>query len=468
MHDITRLSRRGFLQMAAITATGTTLAACIAPTPGGTAGQSSAGQEPQTVRIMYFFGETDPRRLQMDKILEEYSAASDRYKAEAMFAPFANTQEKVQAGIAAGDPPEVVASTGNDGGSLGLEGQAMALDDYFDNSSLPAWTEENWVGYTIAKWSNTGLDGRKYGIPLLPDTRFLFIDVAAFEEVGLDPNQPPVTWDDLETYADSLDKGQPGAWDRVGFCPRWGNSYFMNWSFTTNLFMWDTLDADGIPVLDRPEVREIIEWYVHWRDRYGLDDLNAFAATFSGTADVFISGANPMHITGSWMPARYAQNFPDAQINYALHPKAPGDSGIHASWGAGHCLLMPTNNRNPDGGWNLIEFIFDKERMTEWIIGTGTFVGRLDAMADPRLETEVGKHWPIAVEQLSRTRTADSQYGAWPTLECHNAMTAVWDGQQTIDEALAERQTLIKQQIADWRVSHPDVPYEPDLGFIPS
>jgi multiple sugar transport system substrate-binding protein len=348
-----------------------------------------------------------------------------------------------------------------------MEEVAIPLGPYFEASSLPAWTPDNWVGYTIAKWSNTGIDGEIYGIPFLPDTRFLFIDVAAFEEVGLDPSQPPVTWDDLEEYADKLDVGEPGNWERIAFCPRWGNSFFMNWSFCINLFLWDTLDDDGHPVLDRPEVRELIEWYIKWRDRYGKEELDAFGAAYTGTADAFISGGNPMMINGSWMPTRYRTNFPDFEVNYALHPKYPGSGGVHSSWGAGHCVYIPTNAKNGDGAWSFIEFLMDKDRLTQWCIDTGTFVGRLDAMTVPGLGDQVGPHWETAVEQLKTTRTGDSQYGTWPTLACHLAMAAVWDGAQSVDDALAEQQAKVKQEIEDWLVVHPGIPYEPDLGYIP-
>ena len=424
--------------------------------------------ERKGMTIMHFFGkEADVRRAALDEILGDFNVQSAKYAVEATFVPFGNIDEKTRAGIAAGNPPDVVVSTGNDGGILGMEGVSKDLDAYFEASGLPPWDEEHWAGYTIAKWSNTGIDGKKYGIPFLPDTRFLFMDVAAFKEAGLDPADPPVTWDDLEAYADKLDKGKPGAWERVAFCPRWGNSFFMNWSFCMNLFLWDTLDQGGNPVLDRSEVREIIDWYIQWRDRYGKDDLDAFSATYAGTADPFISSVNPMMINGSWMPTRYKTNFPDFEIAYALHPRYPSPNGIHSSWGAGHCVYIPTNAQNADGAWSFIEFLMDKERLTQWCITTGTFVGRLDAMADPRLDTEVGIHWSTAVEQLKTTRTSDFQYGAWPTLACHNAMAAVWDGAQAVEEALAEQQTLLNQAIADWRKLHPDVPYEPDLGYVP-
>jgi multiple sugar transport system substrate-binding protein len=471
-----KLSRREFLRLSALAAAGAALAACgpgTTPEPEETPEDQPAEQpapvERQLITLLHFFGkEADVRRAELDKILGDYNLQSTRYAAQATFVPFGNIGEKFQAGIAAGDPPNVVIHTGQDTGALGLENKAMQIDNFFETSDLPAWDEDNWVGYSIAPWQNTGVDGHKYGIPFLPDTRFLFIDVAAFQDAGLDPNEPPTTWEDLWDYADELDEGEPGNWERIAFVPRWGNSFFMNWSFTRSLFMWDTLDDDGYPVLDRSEVRDTIDWFIEWRDRYGKGDLDAFSASYAGTADPFISGVNPMMINGSWMPTRYATQFPDFEVEYALHPAYPGEMGVHSSWGAGHGLFLPVNNQNAEGGWNLIEFMNQKDRLTEWCVNTGTFVGRLDAMESPRLEQEIGPHWPVAVEQLTTTRASDNQYGAWPTLEAHQAMEAVWDGDVDVGEALAERQQIMNQAIDDWRATHPDVDYAPTLGYNPA
>jgi hypothetical protein len=47
-------------------------------------------------------------------------------------------------------------------------------------------------------------------------------------------------------------------------------------------------------------------------------------------------------------------------------------------------------------------------------------------------------------------------------------MAAVWDGAQSVEDALAEQQATITQEIEDWQELHPGVPYEPDLGYMPS
>jgi multiple sugar transport system substrate-binding protein len=422
--------------------------------------------ERKKVTLLHFFGRADdPRRAMMDKMTGDFNLTSQSNAVEAIYVPFGNIDTKMQAGIAAGDPNDVWVGTGQDGCTYGYQKGALDLDPYFAISSLPKCTPDNWVGYAIEVWQNLGLDGHIYGVPFLPDTRFLFMDAAAFKEVGLDPAKPPETADDLWAYADKLDKGSKSKWERIGFNPIAGNTYFMNWSFAMGLNMWDKLDAKGIPQLDRPEVRELIDWFIKWRDRYGKVELDAFTTLYTGTTDAYLSGTNPIQINGSWMPLSYKTAAPDFQQAWALHPKY-GSKGVHASWGAGAGMLIAANSKNPDGAWKLVEFINQKERLTEYCITTGTFVGRLDAMSDPNLAAKIGPHWPIAVKQLTLTSSSQSAYGGWPSLCAHLAMDSVWQGtKKTVDEALQEQQDLLKQAIDDFLAKNPDVEYKPQGLF---
>src|SRR5690606_4334489 len=52
-------------------------------------------------------------------------------------------------------------------------------------------------------WNETLYEGESYGIPFETDVRVLFWNKNAFRDAGLDPERPPQTWADLETYANA-------------------------------------------------------------------------------------------------------------------------------------------------------------------------------------------------------------------------------------------------------------------------
>lgn len=71
-------------------------------------------------------------------------------------------------------------------------------------------------------WQETLYEDNSYGIPFETDVRVMMWNKQAFADAGLDPETPPTTWDDLETYANALDiKNDDGTYKRIGFFPLW-------------------------------------------------------------------------------------------------------------------------------------------------------------------------------------------------------------------------------------------------------
>lgn len=465
--DSKGITRRQVLRTAGAALIGTLAAACAQPPTGPTPTPQViikevpkevtrvAPQKRQSVELLHFYA-SGPRRDAFDELIGKFNRESATHVVESTYLPFVNINEKMLAGIAADDAPEVVYtnSMSHPAGPWAVDGTVRPLDEYYSKSQMPPWDARTWVPYGIAEGECTR-QGKKFGIPWTPDTRFLFMDVAAFEEAGLDVTKPPKTWDDLKAYADKLDKGSKGKWERIGFCPLWGNGFFFQWAWSIPYDLLERMDKDNIPLIDQPEVRETWNFYLYWRDRYGKADLDAFRAGFTGTVDPFIAGQNPMQIHGSWQPATYKKNQPKFRQAWALHPKHPGPTAVETSWGDGAAMVMPNRSKNPDGGWAWMEFATQKENQMRWCIVTGTFCGRLDAMSEPEVAKAVGEHWPLAVEQLSKTRARALYHGVDVHWETHKGLVEVWDGKKTMDQALKDKQEELRTRIMDWRKTNP-------------
>jgi ABC-type glycerol-3-phosphate transport system substrate-binding protein len=217
----------------------------------------------------------------------------------------------------------------------------------------------------------------------------------------------------------------------------------------------DKQDADKIPLIDQPQVRETINWFLKWRDRYGKPDLDGFRTAFTGTTDAYVAGKNPMQVHGVWMPARYALNQPKFRQAWALHPKHTSPNATHASWGDGAALIIPVKCKNPAGGWEWIEYVESLENQVRWCTVTGYYSGQLGPMKDARVPKAAGAHWPLAVQQLELTKARRNFSGVDVHYQVHTAMLDVWDGKKTLDQSLKDKQAEIKTAILDWRKTHP-------------
>jgi ABC-type glycerol-3-phosphate transport system substrate-binding protein len=107
--------------------------------------------------------------------------------------------DKLLAQIAAGNPPDTGYVSDWMTGALAQNEGLVPLDDYISKSTIidvddyvPAFLQPARVGEV------------QYGLPFASETTGLFYRLDRFEEVGLDPNHPPETWEEFREYAEKL------------------------------------------------------------------------------------------------------------------------------------------------------------------------------------------------------------------------------------------------------------------------
>ena len=106
-----------------------------------------------------------------------------------------------QALIAAGNQPDlVITSFGPQLGTLAEQGAAVALEQHPGPGQLRARLEPASV---------QTLYGHNYYVPIGADVTLMIYNKALFEEAGLDPDDPPATWDEVLAAAAAIDALPP-------------------------------------------------------------------------------------------------------------------------------------------------------------------------------------------------------------------------------------------------------------------
>lgn len=102
-----------------------------------------------------------------------------------------------QALIAAGNQPDlIITSFGPQLGTLAEQGAAVAVEDLSGAAELLDRLEPA----SVQK-----LYGHNYYVPIGADVTLMIYNKALFEEAGLDPADPPVTWDEFLAAAEAID-----------------------------------------------------------------------------------------------------------------------------------------------------------------------------------------------------------------------------------------------------------------------
>lgn len=399
-------------------------------------------QQRTKVVFWHIFG-SGPSRDAFDKLIADFNAASTDYIVEPVFTDFWTYDEKFLATVAAGTPPDVIMADQTRAGQRAEAKQIIALDEYItaDNFDMKAFFE-----YPL---QDVVYKGQTWGVPFAPDTRVLFYNKDAFQEVGLDPEKPPKSWDELWEYAHKLDKkDNKGNLARVGFNPMWGNCYMFPFIYSNGAVM---VDEQSKFQFTAPEMVETAAWYKEWVDYYGKDNLDNFASGFGpGAQDPFISGQVGMIVQAQSYIGELQTYAPEMNWGVAMIPynKTP------ASWGAGFDLEVPNGSQNPKGAWEFIKYLTSKDIQVLTAKASGWMPSRIEAAADPDLSKTPG--WSVILESMKVTKSRRFVLEA-PTWYAFlgTAFQEVWDGVKTPDQALADAQAAVEKEVANYKATHP-------------
>ena len=397
-------------------------------------------KERSKIIFWHIFG-SGASRDAFDQIVAEFNLTNPDYIVEPVFKDFWTYEQNLLAAIAAGEPPDVVMTDQTRAGQRAEADQIIPLDAYIDADGFDMTVFWEYPQKDVV------YKGETWGIPFAPDTRILYYNKDFFEEVGLDPEMPPVTWDDLWDYAMKLDKGEGANLERVGFNPWWGNVWVMPIVWSNGATM---VDENGTFTVNAPEVIETAAWYKQWVDHYGKENLDVFASGFgTGAQDPFISGQVAMIIqTQSYIGTlqTYAE---DVNWGAALIP----NNATPASWGAGFDLEIPKGAPNTGGAWEFIKYLTSKEIQVQFAVASGWMPSRVAAAEDPAVADVPG--WDVVLESMAVTKSrrfvleAPTWYGPVTT-----AFQEVWDGVKTPQEALDDAQAAIEQEVANYKATH--------------
>ncbi|WP_228479871.1 ABC transporter substrate-binding protein [Microbacterium abyssi] len=289
--------RRTALGAVAMTSAVALLAGCA-----GAADDPAEADGPVTIQVAIDAGLEPEARETFDARVAEFEDANPDVTVEAQ--EYTWTGTTFAAELAGGTLPDVFPIPFTDGRGL-IEREQIA-----DISGLVA--ELPYADQFNPNVAQAGedADGDMWAVPIAAYGQGLHYNRTLFEEAGLDPDQPPTSWDEVREYAKKI----ADATGQAGYATMTsGNTGGWILTTTVNAFGGRTEDAEGsAPVIDSDEVAEVLE-YLHglrWED-------NAMGSNFLydwGTINQdFAAGRIGMYISGGG-------NYPNLVTQNALNP----------------------------------------------------------------------------------------------------------------------------------------------------
>ncbi|NPV07486.1 MAG: extracellular solute-binding protein [Anaerolineae bacterium] len=195
-------SRRSLLQTGALMTGATVLAACAGATPAAvTVPEATAVPEEKapaaaavsgTVRMWEFPMTEDDMAQIWNPLLEKFNAEYPDIEVNIEILPWGGRREKMLTAYAAGEAPDMAYVNIDTMSLFGTNGVLMPLDDM-----IPAEIWDDMSGDLI---EGLTWEGERLMFPCFIYYYGRLYNKGLFEEVGLDVNTPPATWDDMRAY----------------------------------------------------------------------------------------------------------------------------------------------------------------------------------------------------------------------------------------------------------------------------
>ena len=335
------------------------------------------------------------------------------------------TLQKIQASKLAGTLPDVAVTEISSVPVLAALGAAQPIDELIASSGDKKLLDRFWPSMLL----NCTYGGKVYGVPFQRSTPVMYYNKDAFSEAGLDPERPPVTWDELISVAQKLTTHEG---ERT---TRWGIELPLeafNWFYYALTYAngGETLSTDGTKVLwDEPKNIEALQF---WHDLVNKYKVTPAYTPWNDGPQEFAAGKTAMvwHSTGS--QAFMRQN---VKFHWGLG-RIPRKIQFGPPSGGGNMLMYATDPARKKAAWTFITWMSEAAQEARWSIASGYLATNIASWELPEMQALIKEHPEVLVTKAqladAKAEPASAKYA--PARDILNAL---------IKDVLANKASLV-------------------------
>jgi len=305
-----------------------------------------------------------------------------------------------------------------------------------------------------------------YSMPFNLSSPVLYYDKNDFREVGLDPEKPPQTLEDVKAYSEKLLlKDSSGNITRSGIALEISPWHFEQMLAKAGALYVDNGNGrDGRPteaVFNGPEGKAIFEWWADMvesglafnvgRNPSGADNLLAVG---SNRASMTIATSAALRSVFDVIEAGGAKG---VQLGVAPMPAPQSPDGGIVVGGASLWIVKGRPEAEQEAAWKFIRFLIEPAQQAAWYAGSGYFPIRRDAFDLPAAQQAEAAYpyLSVAPQQLQQGARVRATQGALigPFAKIRNVVISAIESMiltntppdEAIDNAASEATDLIKE-----------------------
>lgn len=296
------------------------------------------------------------------------------------------------------------------------------FNNYLSSDGIPAedFYEE------LLKYGN--IDGKQISLPAYVNNLILYYNKALFEAAGLDPEQPPKTWDEMVSYAQKLTTD-----DVIGYMAGcFSDPYFEATSWQYQIFVWqnggETWDENYKPLFNSPEGIEAMQFMKDLIYKYHV-------STTAPPENAFPLGKVAMEMNGTWQENQYLSYLEDDLGTAQL----PYNKEAATNTGGEQWTIIASEQAREDAAWEYISYMESEEIVAR--ICTSGYVPARKSVAESDTIKELAETHPgvrASIEALpnGRVRPSSPNYSAASEAMAGYLQSAMLDENASVEENL--------------------------------
>lgn len=281
--------------------------------------------------------------------------------------------QNLQAAIASGKNPDVVQMGYSYLNYAAENFKYTDLNEAFKNAGDANFMQDNFLP-NVLNLAQTD-DGKQIGLPYSVSVPVLFYNPEIFTAAGLDPNNPPKTWDEVVKDAKVIK-------DKTGNMGFFMQEYADNWTQQALIesnggAMLAKVDGKTKAAFDTPEAAEAYQMLADM-----VKDGSGLHATNEEGFQAYLSGKLGMVCTTIGKRANFEKSakFP---VKAAPFPSF-GDKELKVPAGGNFLMIFSKDKAKEKAAVEFIKYLESPEALAKWSTGTGYLPPRKGVADDPK------------------------------------------------------------------------------------
>ncbi len=380
----------------------------------------------------------------VDGIVADFMAENPDIKVNAIYAGnYNDARIKALAALNSGEPAQLSVMFSIDIYELIEQDAIVAFDDIVSTDEEKAWLDS----FYPSLMENGRTADKTWGIPFQRSTIVMYYNKDAFRAAGLDPENPPATWDELVDAGKKLTSADGSKWGVM--IPSTGYPYWMFGALTMQNDQVLMNNAGDTTYFDAPATVEALEF---WKALGSEHKVMPEGAIEWGTLrQNFLEGQTAImwHSTGNLTAVKDNATF---DFGVAMLP-ASKRRGTPTG-GGNFYIFKQTSEEERVAAMKLIKFMTSPEQSAAWSIKTG-YMGVSPAAYETQQLQDYVKEFPYAAVARDQLEFATAELSTFQTGRVRKALDdaiqAALTGAKSPAEALGEAQATADRLLQPYR-----------------